>query len=117
MTDSPAKEAVSVYVTVGSAEEARRLARVVVAERLAACVNVFDSVTSVFRWNEAIEEESETVLIAKCSAVSVEQLKKRVLELHPYDCPCIVVWPIVDGHEPYLQWIGEECVDQRGRVS
>ncbi len=115
MANSSAMEAVSVYVTVGSPEEARRLARVVVGERLAACVNVFDSVTSVFRWNEAIEEESETVLIAKCSSASVEQLKERVLELHPYDCPCIVVWPIVDGHEPYLHWVREECADQRGR--
>jgi periplasmic divalent cation tolerance protein len=110
MTAAPSPETVSIYVTVGNRDEARRLARILVAEQLAACVNVFDPVTSVFRWNEAIEEESETVLIAKASHSTVAQLKARLLELHPYDCPCIVVWPIIDGHEPYLQWVREECM-------
>ena len=103
------ESAVSLYITVGSRDDARRIARVVVAERLAACINLFDGVTSVFRWNDAIEEEPEIVMIAKCSQETLEPLKARILELHPYDCPCLVAWPIIDGHQPYLDWIRGEC--------
>lgn len=109
MTQSVRRDVVSIYVTVGSRDEACRIARILVAEKLVACANVFDPVTSVFRWNNAVEEEAESVLIAKTPADSVDRVKARLLEIHPYECPCVVVWPIVDGHEPYLEWVRAEC--------
>ncbi len=97
-----------VYVTAGSREEAQRLGSVLVEERLAACVNVFDGMTSLYWWEGAVQQDQECVLIAKTSAARLPALKERLIALHSYDCPCIVALPVQDGHAPFLQWIGEQ---------
>jgi periplasmic divalent cation tolerance protein len=63
---------------------------------------------SIYRWQGSIETASEVVLIAKSRASLFEKIEKRTMELHPYDCPCIVAWPISAGHQPYLEWIWQE---------
>lgn len=83
-----------------------RLARLIVEERLAACVNI-SQVRSVFLWKGKIDEEAEDLLIIKTEDLLVEKLAARVKEVHPYELPEIVVLPIVGGDEGYLEWISE----------
>ena len=94
----------SIYITFGSLEEARRIGRLLVAERLAACVNIFP-VYSFYRWEENIEQADEVSLIAKTRAQKVEALIERVKNLHSYQNPCIVSWKIDYGNPAFLEWI------------
>ena len=96
-----------VYVTVGSKVEAMSIADALIEERLAACANIIDGVTSVYRWEGAVQHDQEVVLIAKTGASCVEAVIRRVKELHSYDCPCIVAISIEDGNPAFLQWISE----------
>ena len=96
------------YVTSGSREEALAIGRTVVEERLAACANVLDGVSSIYWWQGALEQASEAVLILKTRAELVERLTARIRELHSYDCPCVVALPIEGGNPAYLDWIAAE---------
>jgi periplasmic divalent cation tolerance protein len=98
----------SLYITAPSREAAEIIGRALVEERLAACVNLIDGVGSIYRWKDKVETASEIVMIAKSRATLFERIEKRVQELHPYDCPCIVAWPIAAGHQPYLDWLAQE---------
>ena len=97
-----------VYMTAGSPEEARMIGEVLVAERLAACVNLIGGMTSIYRWQGEIERSEEVVMIAKTGRDRVEALTDRVIRLHSYDCPCIVVLPVEGGNRAFLGWIGEQ---------
>ena len=97
-----------VYITAGSAEEARKIGRVLVEEKLAACANVIKDVESIYRWEGSIKEDHEAVLIAKMSAERVPALIDRVKELHSYECPCVLTLPVLEGHPPYFQWLEEQ---------
>jgi periplasmic divalent cation tolerance protein len=101
-------EYLSVYVTAPSFDVAQTIGRTLVEERLAACVNIIPEMHSIYRWAGSIETAAEVVLIAKSRTVLFEEIEKRVRELHPYDCPCLVAWPIEAGHQPYLDWIAKE---------
>jgi periplasmic divalent cation tolerance protein len=96
------------YVTTGSREEALAIGRAVVGERLAACANVLDGMTSIYWWQGALEQAGEAVLILKTRAELVERLTSRIRELHSYDCPCVVALPIAAGNPGYLDWIARE---------
>jgi periplasmic divalent cation tolerance protein len=96
------------YVTAGSREEALAIGRAVVAERLAACANVLDGITSIYWWQGALEQAGEAVLILKTRAELVDRLTARIRELHSYDCPCVVALPIDAGNSGYLEWIARE---------
>ncbi|WP_114859949.1 divalent-cation tolerance protein CutA [Azospirillum brasilense] len=98
-------EFVFAYITAGSRDEARRIGRALVEERLAACANIFDGMTSIYRWQDAIEEANETVLIAKTRAELFERLAARVRELHSYDVPCVVELRVGRGNPAYLDWL------------
>ncbi len=97
-----------VYMTASSEEEARRIGRVLVEERLAACVNILPGMTSLYWWQGKVEEGHETVLIAKSRQALVPALTQRVKALHTYTVPCVVALPILDGNPDFLRWIGEE---------
>ncbi len=99
------------YMTAGDREEALALARLLVGERLAACANVLGEATSVYRWEGAVQEEGEIVLVAKTVEDRVEDAARRVRETHSYDSPCIVSLPISGGDADFLSWIGEEARD------
>lgn len=100
--------AVLVYVTAGSADEAATIGRALVEGRLVACANVVDGVRSIYRWQDAIQDDTEALLIAKTREALVADVVARVKELHSYDCPCVVALPIVDGNRDFLNWIGSE---------
>lgn len=101
-----------VYMTAGSRKEAVTIGRVLVEERLAACVNIISPMQSIYRWQGKIEEDSEVVMIAKTTARRMDRLVSKVRELHSYECPCIVAWEIADGNAPFLEWIGREVGDR-----
>jgi periplasmic divalent cation tolerance protein len=101
-------EAVLVYMTAGSMEEARKIASALVEERLAACANILPQMESVYQWKGEIENDAEVVVIAKTKASLAEKLNARVLELHSYEVPCVVTMPITGGNPEFLAWIGEE---------
>ncbi|MEM8799041.1 MAG: divalent-cation tolerance protein CutA [Pseudomonadota bacterium] len=95
-------EAVSIYLVCSSLEEAKGIARAAVEERYVACVNILGPVTSVYRWEGAIEEAAEVAVLMKCRNDAIDDLKAFVTERHSYDVPAFVVWPIVDGLPEYL---------------
>ncbi len=99
-----------VYMTAGSAEEARRIGRALVEERLAACVNVIDGMTSIYRWEGKVQNENEAVLIAKTRDGLLAALTERVKALHSYDCPCVVGLKVSAGNQQFLDWIGQQTM-------
>ncbi len=99
---------VVLYVTVPDADEARHIGRALVEARLAACANVFGAMSSIFRWEDRIQEEGEAVLVAKTQEKHIEAATQLITEAHSYTCPCVVAFPIVGGNESFLQWIAEE---------
>ncbi|GBU22882.1 hypothetical protein R80B4_02795 [Fibrobacteres bacterium R8-0-B4] len=104
------KNFVIAYITAKDKSQALSIGRALVEERLAACVNVIDGMTSIYRWEGEIAEDSEAVLIAKTAAEKFEALAERVKQLHTYDCPCVVSIPITGGNQDYLEWLGENTV-------
>jgi periplasmic divalent cation tolerance protein len=101
-------EYLTVYVIAPSFDVAQTIGRTLVEERLVARVNIIPEMHSIYRWAGSIEAAAEVVLIAKSRTALFEEIEKRVRELHPYDCPCVVAWPIEAGHQPYLDWIAKE---------
>lgn len=99
---------VMVYITAGDVEEAKKIARVVIRKRLAACANIIGGITSIYRWKGRVEEESEAILLLKTSKARVNALIDEVKELHSYEVPDITVIPFEGGLEEYLMWIKEE---------
>lgn len=100
--------AIFAYVTAPDHETAVRIGRAIVEDRLAACANVIDGMTSIYRWNDQIEQSAEVVLILKSTEDLTASLTERVCELHPYDCPCVVTIPIQGGQADFLEWITQE---------
>jgi periplasmic divalent cation tolerance protein len=97
-----------VLMTCGSEEEADTIAHTLVAELLAACVNILPPVTSVYRWEGEIQRDQEWLLIAKTRVEVLDELKRRVGTLHGYDLPEVITIPIVGGSERYLRWLDGE---------
>ena len=89
--------------------EAAELARSLVDEGLAACVNILPGARSIYRWEGATHDDEEAVLLIK-TARDLESVKARFLELHSYDCPELLAFPVEAGLPAYLQWV----VDQSG---
>jgi periplasmic divalent cation tolerance protein len=100
-------DAVIVLTTLPGDADAAPIARALVEARLAACVNLLPPMQSIYRWQGAIEHETERQVLIKTSRARVEALWERLRALHPYEVPEFVVIPIVDGHQAYLNWIGE----------
>jgi len=101
-----------IYVTCGSRDEATKIARTIVEERLAACANIFGAMRSVYWWQGSVTEGDETVLIFKTTAERAGALTERVKALHSYDLPCVVEIPLGDGgNAAYLDWIAAEAAD------
>ncbi len=98
---------VSVYATFASDEEARRIARVLVEQRLAACANILGPCHSIYRWQGKVEEATEVAALFKVTSGGAEQLIRRIGELHSYDVPAAVVWPISETSESYRRWVLE----------
>lgn len=99
---------VFIYVTAASHDEALAIGRALVEERLAACANVLGGMTSVYRWQGKLQSETEAALVLKTQASLAEAVTDRVRALHSYECPCVVVLPVVGGNPAFLDWIAQE---------
>lgn len=97
-----------IYITAGDRDEARRIGKILVTQRLAACVNILDNMNSMYVWKDELQDDTETVLIAKTTEEKVPALIDAVKAAHSYECPCIVCLPIVGGHTDFLNWIAEQ---------
>lgn len=106
-----------VYMTARHATQARRLARALVEEKLAACVNILGPITSVYRWQGKIEQGREVALLAKTRADLVPRLQQRVRELHDYDVPCVVALSITGGNPDFLAWLWAETEPVSSAIS
>jgi len=105
MSEAPVEGARVVLMTAPGLEEAGDLARQLVEERLAACVSLVPGVRSIYRWEGAVEEASEVLMVAKTSASRLPDLERRALELHPYDVPEFVVLDPARVAPAYLAWL------------
>ena len=97
-----------VLSTCSSPEEAEKVARKLVEERLAACVNIVNGVRSIYRWQEKVEDASEWLLIIKTRRGLFERVRAQIERIHSYDVPEVVALPIVEGSEGYLDWLDKE---------
>jgi periplasmic divalent cation tolerance protein len=98
---------VSIYAVFASAEEAERIGRTVVEERLAACVNILGPARSIYRWKGAIETADEAAAIFKTDDAHAGALIERVTTLHSYDVPCVVSWLVDKVLQEYAEWVAE----------
>ncbi|PTN33165.1 divalent-cation tolerance protein CutA [Desulfonatronum sp. SC1] len=105
---------IMVYMTAESMDQAKTIAKELISNRLAACVNILDHMQSLYWWEGNVEESGEVVILAKTRAELLSALTERVQAVHSYDCPCIVSWPLTDGHQPFLDWIGRETASAVG---
>jgi periplasmic divalent cation tolerance protein len=96
---------VTVYATFAGPEEAERIARILVEERLAACANILGPCRSIYRWQGAVETAGEVAALFKTAAESAPDLVARLAGLHSYDVPAAVVWPISDAGAAYREWV------------
>ncbi len=96
-----------ILTTGGSKEEAQRIARALVEQRLAACVNVVGPIESVYRWHGEVESAAEWLLLIKTTAAAFERVSQTVRELHSYELPECIAVSIEAGSSDYLNWIGE----------
>jgi periplasmic divalent cation tolerance protein len=96
---------VSVYAVFANADEAERIGRAAVEERLAACVNVLSPIRSIYRWQGAIATADEAAAIFKTTNARADALIARIGGLHSYDVPCIVTWPIDKITSAYARWV------------
>lgn len=97
-----------VLITTPSSEEGHRLARALVDERLAACVNILSPIQSIYRWEGQVQEDREVLLVVKTTAQMLEPLSLRVRQLHSYEVPEIIALQVVAGASDYLDWIDEQ---------
>ena len=111
-----ASEIVLVYITAASAEEARAIARALVEERLAACVNIPAPHIAIYRWQGEVAEAAEQALIAKTTSERLPALASRVRALSSYILPAIVALPAVGGEPEFLAWVAAEAGAQAART-
>ena len=101
---------VSIYAAFASAEEAERIGRTVIEERLAACINILSPVRSIYRWKGKIESADEVAAILKTHHWRSDALIARIAELHSYDVPCVVSWPIDKIVGAYADWVEDSVI-------
>jgi periplasmic divalent cation tolerance protein len=97
--------ALVVLSTFPDADTAARIARALVEDQLAACVNLVPAVRSIYRWEGQVCDEAETLAVIKTTADRYAALAAKISELHPYQVPEVIALPLADGHPPYLAWL------------
>ena len=107
------EETLLVLTNLPDADTAKRIARLPVEQRLAACVNILAPCTSIYRWQNQIESASETPMLIKTTLLRYPALQAVLTEAHPYELPEIIAIPLHNGLPAYLAWIGTETVDHQ----
>jgi periplasmic divalent cation tolerance protein len=100
--------AITIYCVFADAAEAQRIGRIVVEERLAACINILAPCRSIYRWQGNVEEAEEVPAVLKTSTAAADRLIARIVGLHSYDVPAIVAWPVERQFSAFGEWVGEQ---------
>ena len=106
------KEISVVLVTAGNEEEAAKIGRTLVEEKLAACANIVPRIRSIYRWKGEVHDEAESLLLIKTPTALFPALQARVRELHSYEVPEITAFPLANGLPEYLAWVAAETSSQ-----
>src|ERR1700747_1772283 len=109
-------QAIVVFSTCASREEAERIARAIVGERLAACVQLLPAIQSIYHWQGEVEQSDEILMLFKTTSERFPALQRRVEELHSYQTPEIIAVPVTEGAEKYLTWL-RDAVDSAESIS
>lgn len=104
---------VTVYATFADGDEAARIGRTLVQERLVACANILGPCRSIYRWEGRIEDGQEVAALFKTRADLAGAVIARLGELHSYEVPAAVVWPIVTALPAYVDWVAAEASSGR----
>jgi periplasmic divalent cation tolerance protein len=104
-----AEEVLVVLTTWPDVEKARAAARVLVEEKLVACANIMPGVESIYRWEGKVETSAEVMMVLKTTIARYQMMETRILALHPYEVPEIVVLRVTDGLPKYLRWVESSC--------
>jgi Uncharacterized protein involved in tolerance to divalent cations len=97
-----------VYITTPDQAESKRIAKILIEEKLAACANILPTIDSVYYWQGELKQNNESLLLLKTHREVFDSLMERAQELHPYDLPCIVALPLCHGIPGFLNWVAEE---------
>lgn len=96
------------YITTSGAPESEKIAKTLLEDKLVACTNIIPQINSLYLWNGEIEEDNESLLIAKTKAHKVDKVIKKVEEIHSYETPCILQIEVKKGSQGYLEWMENE---------
>jgi len=99
-----------VLITVGSEEEAHKIAELLTNEKKAACVNIVPEIDSIFWWEGKIDSAQESLLLVKTRASLFPEIVELVKRMHSYEVPEIIALPIIAGSEDYLKWLDNACL-------
>ena len=97
-----------IFITTSSINEAKKIGRSLVEEKLAACSNIISPIRSIYSWRGEICDDKETLIILKTKKNLFKQIENRVKELHSYEVPEIIAIPIIEGSDKYLSWVRDE---------
>jgi periplasmic divalent cation tolerance protein len=100
-------EIASIYTTVPDHQTALALSRTLVTERLAACANIIPEITSVYTWKGELQQETEVAVLLKTQADQANAAAERLRQLHPYECPCVVIFLSQAGNPEFFQWVAD----------
>lgn len=92
-------------MTASSKEEAKKIAKSLLEDKLIACANIIDKVDSLYWWEDQIQEDSEVSIIAKTHKSRFDEINTKVKSLHSYSCPCVIALPITDANPDYAKWL------------
>ena len=102
-----------IYITAGTRDEAVTIGRTLVESRLVACANVLAGTASIYWWEGTVTEDDEVSLLVKTREELVGKVVEKVKEIHSYECPCVVSFPISGGNPEFLDWIDAETADSK----
>ena len=102
------RENVVIFITADTDEEAQDVAKALLNNKLAACVNIVSKISSLFWWNDKLDSAQESLLIVKSKISLLHEIVRLVKDVHSYETPEIIALPIIGGNPDYLDWIGKE---------
>lgn len=100
-----------VFCTTKDKDEAQRLSKILLENRVCACVNISENISSLYLWEEQVQSESECLMVIKTSSRVYDKLEEMIKKNHSYDVPEVIAMPIIKGSREYLDWIEEETKD------
>ncbi|MDP9195918.1 MAG: divalent-cation tolerance protein CutA [Pseudomonadota bacterium] len=101
-----------VYVTTSGFAQAETLGKTLIQEKLAACANITEGMTTIYPWKGKMEQQQEAVLLLKTHEKLLERLRQRIRELHSYETPCIMAWPVPFVDRDYAAWLEDSVTGQ-----